>query len=139
FSSSSNIKALHGTAKSLLLTPSTPPKDNTAYATLSVGTSIMMSWTFPRCSPEEFRTRSPDSVLADSSRRYRLSGSVFLIFFSAIDSPFLVPVEMQFWGRAVCLDDLMDTKIRLDTACDHSSRKAPRWPRAVSQHARPAA
>src|SRR5664279_4867304 len=43
--------------------------------------SIMISSTLPRSSPAEFRTLSPASVLAASTRRYFLSGSAFLILF----------------------------------------------------------
>src|SRR6266446_1023020 len=47
--------------------------------------SIMISSTFPRSSPAEFRTLSPAKVLAARTRRYFLSGSVFLILLFCIE------------------------------------------------------
>src|SRR6516165_2909856 len=53
--------------------------------------SIMISSTLPRLSPAELRTESPASVLADKTRRYVLSESVFLILFSCIrNAPMLL-------------------------------------------------
>src|SRR5215831_17220718 len=80
FSSSSTRKTSHGAANNLFPMPRTPPKESTTYAMRPDGRSIMMSSTVPRSSPDELRTESPFSVPAVRTRRYRLPGSVFLIF-----------------------------------------------------------
>src|ERR1035437_4265781 len=82
FLSSSTLSALHGTANSLFPMRRTPPKDSTASAPRPDGISIMISSSLPRSSPAALRTLSPASVLAARTRRYFLSGSVFLILFS---------------------------------------------------------
>src|SRR5215472_4234248 len=87
FSSSSTVKALHGTANSLFPIRRNPPKETTAYATRPVGISIMISSTVPRSSPAELRTVSPSRVLAARTLRNFLDESVCLILSTCMVPP----------------------------------------------------
>src|SRR5450759_1186943 len=58
--------------------------------------SIIISSSLPRSSPAEFRTLSPANVLPARTRRYFLSGSVFLILLSCIEMLLMLLEQCTF-------------------------------------------